>query len=124
MPLVRSRPGCPIEFCDAPPLCRKGCKVQAQQEENRVTTPTTEERRDDAYWNARQKIARCREQQLAEAFTENKELRDAVRCLLRELKNCVWLLEDLQPQPGLVQKQARAVIADVEGQPFLHSQRG
>jgi len=35
--------------------------------------------------------------------------------LLAALQECMWLLEDLQSEPGLVQKKARAAIAKAEG---------
>lgn len=41
----------------------------------------------------------------------NATLIAAAPDLLKELKNCVWLLEDLQVTPGLIQEQAKAAIA-------------
>lgn len=45
----------------------------------------------------------------------NAQLIAAAPELLAELKHCVWLLRDLQPEPGLVQQQALAAIAKAEG---------
>jgi hypothetical protein len=54
------------------------------------------------------------EQRDAHTQIANALLIAAAPDLLRELKHCVWLLRDLQPEPGLVQKQALAAIAKAE----------
>lgn len=47
------------------------------------------------------------------AFQED-QMRTVLINALAALKHCVWLLADLQADPGLVQKQAHAAIANAE----------
>lgn len=41
----------------------------------------------------------------------------AAPLLLTELKHCLWLLDDLQKEPGLIQEQARRAISAAVGDP-------
>ena len=77
--------------------------------------PWTVEQQGDDWFNVLDKFGGA----VAEAIRNPTDARliAAAPVLLAELKHCVWLLADLQAEPGLIQKQARAAIAEATGEP-------